>query len=467
VVAGAGLVGAVVVLVASALAVAGAAVVRWLRVAAGRGGRLGRQGADVVGLHRDAGELLDDAQVVLLVRLDEREGAAGATHAAGAADAVHVGLGLVRQVEVDDVARGGHVDAAAGDVGGDHDGGRAFAEGAHGALALALAHVALQGDRLVAGALQLRSQALGQVFRAGEDHDLVRLLLGQEGQQASRLLGLLQRDLELLGQRRRDLAGLDLDVHGVLEEALRQAADGVGHRGGEQAGLPLGRHGAQDAFDIGQETHVEHAVGLVEDQQLHLVQAGVALLEVVEESARRGHEDGRGVGAQVAGLVAEADAAEDVEDAHAGALGDLGEFVGDLDGQFTGGDEHEGDDAAAGRQLAGVLHGGDAEGGRLAGARAGLGQKVAAGEEVRDGLGLDGAGRLVPHRGDGVEGSRAELEFTERLHRYHLVGAGPLFAGGEDGVAGPLRKTRRRGGWSEGHGPVATPPAELNSRCLG
>ena len=51
-----------------------------------------------------AGDLLDGAQLLDLVRRAERDGDAVGAVAAGAADAVDVALGLVGQVVVDDVA---------------------------------------------------------------------------------------------------------------------------------------------------------------------------------------------------------------------------------------------------------------------------------------------------------------------------------------------------------------------------
>ena len=49
------------------------------------------------------------------------EGVAFGLGAAGAADAVHVVVGMLRHVVVDDVRDGGNIDAARGDVGRDHD----------------------------------------------------------------------------------------------------------------------------------------------------------------------------------------------------------------------------------------------------------------------------------------------------------------------------------------------------------
>ena len=51
----------------------------------------------------------------------ERYGFALGAGAAGAADAVNIILGDVRQIVVDDVGQGLDVEAAPGDVGGDQD----------------------------------------------------------------------------------------------------------------------------------------------------------------------------------------------------------------------------------------------------------------------------------------------------------------------------------------------------------
>ena len=64
---------------------------------------------------------LDDAQHVSLARRHEQDRFAAAPGAAGAADAVHVGFGVVRNVVVDHVADAIDVEAARGDVGGDED----------------------------------------------------------------------------------------------------------------------------------------------------------------------------------------------------------------------------------------------------------------------------------------------------------------------------------------------------------
>jgi hypothetical protein len=56
-------------------------------------------------------------------------------------------------------------------------------------------------------------------------------------------------------------------------------------RGGEEQRLALGRALGHDAVDGGLEAHVEHAVGLVEDEDRHAVERQVAALEEVLQAA--------------------------------------------------------------------------------------------------------------------------------------------------------------------------------------
>src|SRR5215831_14576250 len=64
-----------------------------------------------------ADQLLDRRDVSSIGRRDDGDGGAAASRAAGAADAMYVVVGVMRNVEVEDVADGGNVEAARGDVG--------------------------------------------------------------------------------------------------------------------------------------------------------------------------------------------------------------------------------------------------------------------------------------------------------------------------------------------------------------
>src|ERR1700676_5213237 len=64
-------------------------------------------------------QLFDRDHRFLIERGDDRDRGAGASGAAGTADAMDVVVGMMRHVEIEDVAGGGNVEAARCDVGGD------------------------------------------------------------------------------------------------------------------------------------------------------------------------------------------------------------------------------------------------------------------------------------------------------------------------------------------------------------
>ena len=64
-----------------------------------------------------------------------------------------------------------------------------------------------------------------------------------------------------------------------------------GQRGGKQQRLPPRRDLGDDAAQIVDKAHVEHPVGLVEDQHLDVGQIDEALLHEVEQPPGRGDQD--------------------------------------------------------------------------------------------------------------------------------------------------------------------------------
>src|SRR5207244_2012866 len=120
--------------------------------------------------------------------------------------------------------------------------------------------------------------------------------------------------------------------------------------------------GGEDAPDVGQEAHVEHPVGLVEDEDLEPGEVGIVVLDVVEQAAGR-RDDHAGPVAQGARLGLHADAAVDGCARHAGMTGELDQMVVDLHRELAGGrdDERAGTAARRGDQpLADRAHEGGA-----------------------------------------------------------------------------------------------------------
>ena len=123
----------------------------------------------------------------------------------------------------------------------------------------------------------------------------------------------------------------------------------------------LAGHMRDDPVDGRAEAHVEHPVGLVEHERLHLVELEGAALEEVLQAAGRGDEDVRAL--CVARLLLEADAAVDGGHGEVAGLGDRAQRVDDLAGQLTRRGEHQrrraagvgGDPSMIGKPKASVL----------------------------------------------------------------------------------------------------------------
>ncbi len=81
------------------------------------------------------------------------------------------------------------------------------------------------------------------------------------------------------------------------------------HGGREEQRLPARREQLADALDVGNEAHVEHAVGFVDHQDLDAGEQDLAATEVVEQAARRGDQH-VGAAVELLELVVERDAAD-------------------------------------------------------------------------------------------------------------------------------------------------------------
>ena len=151
-----------------------------------------------------------------------------------------------------------------------------------------------------------------------------------------------------------------------------------------------------DFADVVDEAHVEHAVGFVEHQELDLVELQPVALHEVEQAAGGRDQDFDALHDR-ADLAAHRHAADRQRRAQADVAAIGAEAVEDLARQFAG---RRQDQHAAGLGCGRIgfpeaVQDRQREGGGLAGAGLGDADHVAAGEGERDGLGLDGGGRVV------------------------------------------------------------------------
>ncbi len=211
---------------------------------------------------------------------------------------------------------------------------------------------------------------LGAALRAAEDDRLFGLVALEQLDKQIEFPLVVDREIVLVD--RLDALRLRREVHhlGVAHVRAGEALDGRRDRGAEEQRLPLLGAAAEDFFDVGAKADVEHAVGLVEDDDLHGSQIEGAAAEVVEHAAGRA-DDHVGALLQLGDLPSDRLAAVNRHACNAPAVGELLEFIADLDCQLARGDEHQ---SLRRRGFATVnpLQDGDREGGRLAGAGAGL-----------------------------------------------------------------------------------------------
>src|SRR5664279_3331508 len=104
--------------------------------------------------NRGADQPLDRGHGFAVGRRYDGDGGAGEAGAAGAADAVDVVVGMMRHVEIEDVADGGDIESAGGDVGGHQKRNFPLAELIERCGARRLVHVAVQGADAEAVLLQ-------------------------------------------------------------------------------------------------------------------------------------------------------------------------------------------------------------------------------------------------------------------------------------------------------------------------
>jgi hypothetical protein len=211
--------------------------------------------------------------------------------------------------------------------------------------------------------------------------------LGVDRQEAMLDVGLLSLGLGV---------GVGASVAGVGGCDL---AGGAREGGGEEQRLALGRGLGDDPVDRRAEAHVEHAVGLVEDEQADLSQGHGVAADQVLETAGSGDED---VGAARGGdLRPEADAAVYGGDLQPAGLGECGQLGDDLACQLPG----RGQDKGARATALGLdqIHHGDAEGKRLARSGGRLDEEVAAGERIADDHLLNGERLGDRARPEGVD----------------------------------------------------------------
>ena len=234
---------------------------------------------------------LNIPQEAALPGSDEQNRLTAPTGTSGATNAVHIGFRVGRNVVVQNVGDAFHVQAAGSHVGGHENIEAAILQLLNGAFALLLGDIAVDGGRVETASAQLLGQFLSFEFGAHKhNHGLKFGDFENTGERVQLIaMGHVQEPLGDIGVG----AGfrLDLNLVRVVHVLLRQPANPAGHGCGEQCDLFFFRGVRKDAFHIFLETHVEHFVGLVKDEEPQLGNVEGALLQVVDDPPRGAHND--------------------------------------------------------------------------------------------------------------------------------------------------------------------------------
>ena len=301
------------------------------------------------------------------------------------------------------------VDASGSDVGGHKDLDFAASERVHRAVALRLALVAMDGFATDAVLLQVANNLVRPVFRSREHERRLNFGPVEHVDQQVALGALAHKQHALVHRLRRAADPGHLDPDGVGEDGFGQLDNALWHGGAEEQALTLFWKHGDDASDVVDEAHVQHGVGLVQDQKLDPFQRQKSLVAQVEESARGGHQDVHAF-AELGHLLVLADASEDQGCPRLDVLGIRFDVVVDLGGQFTGWseDQHPWHGLAVHHVVRQVVNDGQRKRRGLPCARLGDAHHITALEHVWDGLFLNGGGRLVTERHQGFQHPRVQ-----------------------------------------------------------
>ena len=155
---------------------------------------------------------------------------------------------------------------------------------------LSLTLIAVNRDRSNPAPLQVTRDAVCSVFRSREDHRFrMACRVEETDQRLCLILSLNETDgLHYKLGRQRDSCGLYLER--LLHPLGRQFANRLRHRGREHQRLPPLWHVRHDLAQVGNETHIQHPIRFVENQDFHRRQLDESLLDQIQQPSRRSHE---------------------------------------------------------------------------------------------------------------------------------------------------------------------------------
>ena len=215
-------------------------------------------------------------------------GHAGAT---GSANAVHVVLGMDRHVEVEHMTETTDVEAPCSHVRTHQQPQLVGLELRQRREPLWLAHVAVKLAYAEPVALERLVQNVHVALAIAEDKRVGDLFGPDHPAQRLPLVQIVHNRQPGHNGRSHTGRAADGDFLGIGEECVCQAADFRSHGGAEEQRLTRLGQEAHDLLDVGNKTHVQHAVRLVDHQNLSVCQQQATTVEQIHQPSWRRDQD--------------------------------------------------------------------------------------------------------------------------------------------------------------------------------
>ena len=216
--------------------------------------------------------------------------------AAGAADAMHVVFVGIRNIVVDHMRDFRDVEAAGSDVGRHEDIDLILLEAGKRALAMILRFIAVDRRGFKSSLLERLGELLHAMLGAAEDDDLVEFGLDQKIVQDVELrFGTDAHDI--LIYRLRGVARFDRHRNRLAQKFTDQFLDLTRERRREEKRMAIGGNARENRAHVAYESHVEHAISLVQYDRIKCGEIqNAALYQILE--APRSADDEVGAAAQ-------------------------------------------------------------------------------------------------------------------------------------------------------------------------
>ena len=279
-------------------------------------------------------QTFDTAELLALIAGNQRDGTPAGTGATGTSDPVNVVFRDIGQFVVHDLRQLLDIQATCRDIGGNQHAHFAVLETGQCLGTGILALVAMNRRGADAGLLELGRQTIGPMLGTREDQHLMPVFLEDQMLEQRRLVALLHGMDMLLDLLGRGVARAGFHGDRIIEQLVGHAANLVREGRGEQQRLPLGRQQLEQAADVVDEAHVQHAVRFVQHQRLEIREIDGLLGVQVQQATRCGGQD-LDAGRQAADLRIDLHATEHHGIAQLQVTGVGSDVLVDLRGQFT------------------------------------------------------------------------------------------------------------------------------------